>query len=156
MTRVNAPELPAFVRFVGGLRERSGRELLTISTFVKPVTVAWDNRALVVPKISDVVGPLRQALELSSSLGVPFYFRNLPECVMPGFGARNIDSYTSVSSLDTTSGHAEPMDQGDDDFVRVERCRGCPHADVCPGVHRGYLELFGDAELREHSAETSA
>jgi len=132
----NRRELPEFVRFVAA---RWPRALVNISFVAASTDVVPRDRRLI-PRYSDALPPLADALDEAQRLGVQVVgfesMCGLPLCLVP-------------PSLRGTLALAEipaGFDRGE--FLKAEACRGCRYETTCFGLRRGYAELYGTGELR--------
>lgn len=105
------------------------------------------------PRVADVAERVRDAIaygrERAGSRGPTFSHGGIPLCLMPGLE----DSYGDLK----THRFASMVEVGEQDFFPVDDlnkiqpedpCRGCSLSGPCPGLYRGYHEVFGAGELR--------
>ncbi|HZS36855.1 MAG TPA: radical SAM protein [Polyangia bacterium] len=137
----NRRELPHFVRFVAA---RWPEALVNISFVAASTDVVPRDRRLI-PRYSDALPPLAEALDEARRLGVHLLgfesMCGLPLCLVP-------------PSLHDTLALAEipaGFDRGE--FLKAEACRGCRYETTCFGLRRGYAELYGTDELRTVAGE---
>ena len=93
-----------------------------------------------VPRYSDVMPHLREALGLAEQLGLwvsPLdSMCGIPLCLWP----TQLDE--SLSRADIPEG----FDGGE--FIKTTACRSCSAQHKCYGLRRRYAQLYGDEELR--------
>lgn len=130
----NLADAPAFARLV---RDRfHARPQLTWS-FVSPIGWALEHLD-VIPRLTDAVPPLREALAICDAAGIDYEIPGLcglPICQMPEHAAR----------------FAEFQDPNPPPRLETRRyapqCASCAVASRCSGYWSVYLERFGEGEL---------
>jgi MoaA/NifB/PqqE/SkfB family radical SAM enzyme len=144
ITRQTLPELAAVVRRFGPL----GVRRFNFWYVAMEGRVRGHERALV-PRLAEVAAPLRAALEAADALGLqPAQSFYVPCCLLPGREAQ-VWHPADESALVVTPQSTFRLEQGEIDVgQRTARCRGCRFEARCVGLRRGYLERFGDSELR--------
>ncbi len=136
MCERNYRDLPAYIRFV---HRRWPRAMLSIS-FVAPSSDVVPMDRDLVPRYSDVLPHLHEALRLADELGLwvsPLdSMCGLPLCLWP----KPVDE--SIDRDDIPAG----FDGGE--FIKTETCRACAAQNKCYGLRRRYALLHGTDELR--------
>ncbi|MFO7564882.1 MAG: radical SAM protein [Enhygromyxa sp.] len=140
MCRDNAEDFPATVELVAS---RWPGFDLTFS-FVAPSTDLVPRTAALIPRYSEVFGPLEAGLARARELGLRVSgfesMCSIPLCLKP-------DGLGEYEQLSATGLDAQPGETGGE-FEKPEVCDGCSHRDRCWGVRRGYVALYGSSELR--------
>ncbi len=108
------------------------------------------------PRISYVADKVREAIrygdaEVASrgAVGPRFSHGAIPLCLMPGDERRYSDLKSHRFAAMTEIG--EPDFYPVDDLNKVQprdKCRGCSLSGACPGLYKGYVEVFGDDEVK--------
>lgn len=128
-----------FVPFVRMALDRWPRAILNVS-FVAPSTDLVPRDRALIPRYTDVLPELAQAVAIASARGralVGFQSMcGIPLCLVPD----SLKPYFDMSLI------PEGSDGGE--FVRAEACGGCALEGRCYGLRRGYAELYGGGELR--------
>lgn len=102
------------------------------------------------PRVSRVAERVREAIAYGrerAPSGPRFRHGGIPLCLMPGYE----DAYGDLK----THRFASMIEVGEPDFFPVddlnktqpEVCRGCSLSGACPGLYKGYDEVFGHEEL---------
>jgi SAM-dependent methyltransferase len=107
---------------------------------------------IIVPRVSECAAKILDAIEYGiqqrgSAPGPRFAHDGVPLCLLPG-------RETLYDDL-KTHGFATMIEADEDDFVPVdevakvqtEKCSPCSLRGACPGLYRGYREVYGDDEL---------
>lgn len=147
ISRWNVASLPAVAEVL--LRAGVRRANLTFPHGLG--NAARDYRG-VVPRLSEVVAPLRQAVARMERAGGEAVTEAIPLCVL-GDLARiaSEDHYR-----ERVRSEVRQLDQGPRDWSRdrvsegkakADACRDCPLDDRCEGAWREYLETYGSEEL---------
>ena len=136
MCERNYRNLPDYIRFVHG---RWPTAMLSIS-FVAPSSDVVPMDRDLVPRYSDVLPYLREALRLAAELGLwvsPLdSMCGIPLCLWP-------------TALDEPLARADiPTGFDGGEFLKTEACRACAAQTKCYGLRRRYAQLHGTAELR--------
>jgi MoaA/NifB/PqqE/SkfB family radical SAM enzyme len=136
MCERNYRDLPDYVRFVRG---RWPAAMVSLS-FVAPSSDLVPVDRDLVPRYSDVLPYLREALQLAERLGLwvsPLdSMCGLPLCLWP-------------TALDEPLGRADiPAGFDGGEFIKTDACRACAAQAKCYGLRRRYAELHGTGELR--------
>ncbi len=100
--------------------------------------------SLVAERVADAI---RYGRERAGEHGPTFRHGAIPLCLVPGLE----DSYGDLK----THRFRSMIEVGEPDFYPVddlnklqpERCRGCSLSGACPGLYRGYHEVYGEEEL---------
>jgi len=107
------------------------------------------------PRITLAAERIREAIEYGDALlrdsgatGPRFGHGAIPLCLMPGLTDRCGDLKTHRFASMTEIGEADFYPVDDRNKIQPEeKCRGCSLSGPCPGLYRGYVEVFGVAEL---------
>ena len=136
MCRANADDFPAVVELVA---RRWPAFELTFS-FVAPSTDLVPRTAALIPRYSEVLGPMLAGLERARALSLQVSgFESMcaiPLCLKPD----GLGDYDQLSEVEAG------LDRGE--FDKPEACTGCSQRDRCWGVRSGYVALHGTSELR--------
>jgi MoaA/NifB/PqqE/SkfB family radical SAM enzyme len=135
MCRANADDFPEVVELVA---RRWPAFDLTFS-FVAPSTDLVPRTAALIPRYSEVLGPLAAGLARARALGLRVTgFESMcaiPLCLKPD----GLGEYEQLSGLEVG------FDRGE--FDKPEPCARCSQAERCWGVRSGYVALYGADEL---------
>lgn len=142
MCRGNADDFPATVELV---TQRWPDFDLTFS-FVAPSTDLVPRTAALIPRYSEVFGPLLAGLELARERGLEVTgfesMCSIPLCLKPdGLGDYEHLSPTQLSPDGAIS------DTSSEEFEKPPICDQCSQRRRCWGVRRGYVSLYGTGEL---------
>lgn len=145
VVRGNVPHLPALVDLLGRLGV--GQAQLA---FVHPVGTAYELFDEVVPKLSDVVGPIRVCRGIALRHGMRLVTEAVPLCFLPGMQELAVEDRipdTTVIDLD-----GKPFDYSAwrpvEGKLHGPPCEGCRARGRCEGPWREYPEKFGWGEFR--------
>jgi len=137
----NHREAAAFVRLVAA---RWPHALVNFS-FVAPSSDLVPRVPSLIPRYTDVLPDLAEAMEAACGLGVPIVgltsMCGLPLCLIPG-PAREL----ALAEIDDGLRGAEERDGGE--FMKGAACGTCRLSSRCHGLRRGYAAMYGDGELR--------
>ncbi len=137
MCRANAADFPALVELVA---TRWPAFDLTFS-FVAPSTDLVPRTSALIPRYSEVLGPLLTGLDRARALGLRVTgFESMcaiPLCLKPD----GLGEYDQLSSVEAGLG-------GLGEFDKPEPCTRCSQRERCWGVRSGYVELHGTSELQ--------
>jgi MoaA/NifB/PqqE/SkfB family radical SAM enzyme len=133
----NRHELVAHIRHVATRWPRAEVNL----SFVGPSTDLVPREASLVPRYTDALPVIAEAIEESRRLGVSLIgfesMCGLPLCLVPG-GVRERDL------IDVPAANNE--------FLKTDECARCALDKRCYGIRRGYAEIHGTTELRQSEA----
>lgn len=134
--QANMHELPAWVEL---LAQRWPGAFANVS-FVAPSTDVVPRERSLVPRYTDVLPVLAEAVALADDLGVPIggfeSMCGIPLCLVP----RRLERYFDLPDI------PPGFDQGE--FTKPSACSACTLASRCYGIRRGYVALHGHDELR--------
>ena len=137
----NHHELPHFVPWA---LERWPGVQISIA-FVAPSSDVVPKEKSLIPQYKDVLPDLAAAVREGDRLGVTLLgfeaMCGVPVCLMP----------PELKSKFKAFEIAQGFDAGE--FVRGAACQGCVYASRCYGLRRGYMDLYGDGELRTVTRE---
>jgi MoaA/NifB/PqqE/SkfB family radical SAM enzyme len=141
MCQTNAEDFPATVELVAA---RWPSFELTFS-FVAPSTDLVPRTSSLIPRYSDVTGPLLAGLRRARELGVTISgfqsMCSIPLCLKPD-GLGEWEQLSAVENEGEVTG----------EFEKPVVCDTCSQRHRCWGVRRGYLSLYGTDELRPFSS----
>jgi MoaA/NifB/PqqE/SkfB family radical SAM enzyme len=130
----NRHELVAHIRAVAA---RWPRAAVNVS-FVGPSTDLVPREPSLVPRYTDVVPAIAEAVLEAGRLGVPLLgfesMCGLPLCLVPS------------AARERPLVHIPPG-HGDGEFLKTDECARCSLRTKCYGLRRGYAEIHGTAEL---------
>jgi len=150
VTRQSLPTLKATVQWLASRTAARGVEMLLSLDFVIAEENAWVHRATVLPRMSDAVPVLAEAVRAGREAGLLVTHRNLPPCVVPDdVRDASLDDHLRIGRMFDVPGDAAYEDEAID-FYRVKRpsCRGCRYFQGCWGVHMSYVHVHGFDEFR--------
>jgi MoaA/NifB/PqqE/SkfB family radical SAM enzyme/2-polyprenyl-3-methyl-5-hydroxy-6-metoxy-1,4-benzoquinol methylase len=109
--------------------------------------------ASLMPRVTEVAARVCEAIDYAlartkAASGPRFAHDGIPFCLLPGHEQRYEDLKTHRFWTMTEVGESDFFPVDDVDKLQPEPCRGCALAGPCPGLFRGYHEIFGDGELR--------
>lgn len=140
VTKRNTEDLPALVGLLASLGVKHAQ-----LAYVHPVGTALALFDEVVPRLPDVVGPVRQARDVARSHGMRLVTEGIPYCFLPGMEELAVEAeipYTTVIDLDGARADyskwrvAEGKSHG-------EPCDRCAMKHACEGPWREYPDAFG-------------
>jgi MoaA/NifB/PqqE/SkfB family radical SAM enzyme len=140
ITRANATDLPTLVDLLGTLGVTNAQ-----LAFVHPVGTAESMFDEVVPRLPEVVEPVRQSRDIARAAGMRFVTEGIPYCFLRGMEEVAVEDdipHTTVVDLD---GHVADYSA----WREVEgkshgpQCEGCSRRKQCEGPWREYPAKFG-------------
>lgn len=138
ITKKNYAYLPQMVELLAGLGVRN----VNLS-FVQIVGAADTYSRALIPRIRDVLTPLREAVDLGVSLGLNMGIGGLPYCVLKGYEHHfGVDDLTTIANSDPADNITERSP-----YTQAEACRRCAYNAVCLGIQDEYLKRYGEEEL---------
>lgn len=106
------------------------------------------------PRVEDVAARVMEAIDYGEGkvreAGTPgphFTHGAIPLCLMPGYEDRFDDLKTHTYRTMIEVGEPDYFPVDDLNKLQDPRCRGCSLSGPCPGLYRGYHEVFGATEL---------
>jgi MoaA/NifB/PqqE/SkfB family radical SAM enzyme/SAM-dependent methyltransferase len=107
------------------------------------------------PRVAHVAERVRAALAYgeakvaaAGARGPRFAHDGIPLCLLPGYEALYDDLKTHQFATMVEIGEPDFFPVDDRDKIQPPPCAGCALRGPCPGLYRGYHEIFGDGELR--------
>lgn len=144
VTKQNAHDLPALVALLAELGVRSAQ-----LAFVHPVGTALELFDEVVPRLPDVVAPIRRARDIAKLHGMRLVTEAVPYCFLRGMEELAVEDHiprTTVVDLD-----GQVLEYSDwrvaSGKAHGPPCTGCAARSVCEGPWREYPERFGWGEF---------
>jgi MoaA/NifB/PqqE/SkfB family radical SAM enzyme/SAM-dependent methyltransferase len=105
-----------------------------------------------IPPIADVAKKVHEAitygLEKSGGRGPKFAHDGIPLCLLPGYEDLYDDLKTHRFWTMIEIGEPDFFPVDDKNKTQTAKCLTCSLRGPCPGLYSGYLESFGDDELR--------
>lgn len=135
----NYRQLPDFIRFVDSTFTCGDIRLPITFSFVAPRDMKAMNDGIV-PRFSDAVPYLHEAITLCTELKMPFCagegLKGIPQCAIP-FRDRYMRQLQPPSANITGSA-----------FIKKPQCRNCIYDATCFGVRRHYAVFYGLDEIK--------
>jgi len=104
------------------------------------------------PPVAKVAAKVAEAIEYgqakAGATGPRFRHGALPLCLMPGKERLFDDLKTHAYRTMVEIGEADLFPVDDDNKLHPPTCDGCSLRGPCPGLYRGYHEVFGAGELQ--------
>lgn len=150
VTLQNLANLKATVLWLAAAAAERGVEVLLSLDYVIAEENAWVHRESILPRMTDAVPILAEALRAGRDAGLVMTHRNLPTCVVPDdLRDASLDDHLRIGRMFDVPGGAAYEDEAID-FYRVKRpsCRACRHFATCWGVHMSYVHVYGFDEFR--------
>lgn len=107
--------------------------------------------ASLMPRVADVAERVRDAIAYGRARaphGPRFAHDGIPLCLLPGDEERYDDLKTHRFATMIEVGERDFFPVDDRDKIQPEPCHDCALRGPCPGLFRGYHDVFGDGELR--------
>lgn len=143
ITRQNVGELPEIVELLASLGVSRAQ-----LAFVHPVGTALERFDEVVPRLSELVEPLRRARDVAVARGVALCTEAIPLCCLPGMQELAVEAripLTTVSDLDGRLDYSDwRVRQGK---AHGPPCERCSLRERCEGPWREYPERRGWGEM---------
>ncbi len=151
INKENYKEILEFVKFI---YNKFGKLHITFS-FVMPAGNAWKNR-WIVPKISEAVPYLRNALDYCRKNGMGFSFTgcSIPPCFLRGYEDCCGELLLKDSRWELERESGSRVRHVEDGKIKGEACKDCIYDPVCGGLFEGYVKLYGFDELKPVSKST--
>lgn len=107
--------------------------------FIQPIGVASKNIKKLVPRISDVISPIKKALDLGRKKNIYIGTMGIPYCLM-----KNYKDFTQEfkRTMNGCSPHGLPFK------TKSENCKNCSMYDMCEGPWSSYVKFFGWEEFK--------
>ncbi len=148
ITKANYQELPQTVRFLRDTFPASGGSLsicFAIAQEISDLVFSW-----VIPRFDEVKPYFKEALDHCLATGVGFGGMigqgGYPPCMLDG----------EMKYYEMNLPHVFRSSDWSDQFYKAERCKTCSFDPWCVGVRKGYIDHYGDAEIRPFQAIINA
>jgi len=140
ITKRNTHDLPALVALLGDLGVRAAQ-----LAFVHPVGTAMELFDEVVPRLSDVVEPIRRAREVARRYGMRLVTEAVPYCFLRGMEELAVeDAIPKTTVIDLDGQVVEYSDwRVADGKSHGDPCARCTARHTCEGPWREYPAAFG-------------
>ena len=117
--------------------------------FVHPMGNAEVEADTIVPVISQAARYVAEALDVTTSAGIPAFYEAIPYCLMPDHKQQAIELHMASCEV-REPGRVEReyrRSRREDDKRKGPQCHVCRYNLICEGVWREYAERFGTDEL---------
>lgn len=147
VTKVNYKDMFDFLKFIhANFSEVEKIQFL----FECPSYGALDNLKII-PKLSEIELCLYKALDYAKKKGLTVFTRGIPLCYLVGYKHVSVE-YLTLSSkqkimVESLTENIKPKHSFEDTNVRPSICGKCKVKDICGGVWRAYVDLYGFTEL---------
>ena len=118
--------------------------------FVHAIGNAWDNYEEMVPKMSETVPYIKEAIDIGIKNNIFVMVEAVPFCLMEGYEKHISENYipeTVIRGVDfqnTDDYKNQRMSSGKKKFPQ---CKNCKYDQICEGVWKEYPEKFGEKEF---------
>ena len=112
-------------------------------SFVQIIGAAAKYQKALVPRITDVLPHLKQAVDLGVGLGLNVGIGGLPYCVLKGYEHHfGVDDLTYIENSDQDSDNITERSP----YAKAEACTRCAYNVACLGMQDEYLRQYGEGE----------
>jgi MoaA/NifB/PqqE/SkfB family radical SAM enzyme len=145
ITELNYKDLPQIAHLLAGL----GVSQMHFS-FIHICGTAQKNRHWIVPKKSNAMPFIKEALAIARAARIPAYTEAIPFCLMDGYE----ECISENIMPDTMIVDAEGVTQNYTEFrlhegkAKAPKCKTCIRYKQCEGPWREYIELYGWREFK--------
>ncbi len=150
VTAQNYRTLPELARYLVRVGKKARHRFFPFLEIVCPEENAWENRHSLVPRFTDVVPFVKEALRICHAAGIPMTYGSFPLCLFKGMEKYCMEIHAMPFRLYRT-GSGPVFDRLFLDLIRrvkAPQCRHCCFYRECVGVSRGYAQLYGMNELK--------
>jgi len=149
INKLNYKHLPEITRFLIELN-KSLPNMFSEFMFISPEGNALNHIDLLVPRIRDVVSYVHESLDLAIKNKYRLNVEAIPLCYMQGYENHVVELHMADKRFMAN------LDGFDSDYnanrknnlkAKTLKCKSCRYFNICEGVHKEYLRLFGDEEL---------
>lgn len=150
INKLNYKHLTDIVRFLINLNKDLPR-MFSEFMFISPEGNALKHVDLLIPRIRDVVPYVHQALDLAIENNYMLNVEAIPLCYMQGYENHVVELHMAEKRfMANPDGLDKEYNTTRKNNLKAKtlKCRECKYFDICEGVHREYLKIFGDDELK--------
>ncbi len=154
---LNYRQLPAFVNFFTARKDVFRVRNTLCFSFVQPNGRAWNNRNTIIPRISEVVPYLHDALDYCLTKKVNFAISDcgIPVCFVEKFKEHH-QEYQRIKRFTKyrrgprrLSGMTDALTtMNASEKVKRTECVACAYSGECLGLWRNYARMYGLGELK--------
>lgn len=144
ITRQNLADLPRLVQLLGRMGVRQAQ-----LAFVHPVGTALEQFDTVVPRLPDVVAPLREARQIARRHGLRLMTEAIPWCFLPGMEDLCVEEMIPQTTVVDLNGRVESYSSWrvTEGKAHGPPCEICMMRPRCEGPWREYPEKHGWSEF---------
>lgn len=144
ITKLSFRHLPEIAQLFTGLRIDQFQ-----FAFIHPIGNAWKNFDLLVPRKSDAMKYVHDAIDIAVSNETPVMIEAYPFCFMGGYERHCSELYMPPSEIIDAKGITRNFDQlrKAHGKAKFEQCSRCRFDMVCEGPWKEYAERYGPSEF---------
>jgi MoaA/NifB/PqqE/SkfB family radical SAM enzyme len=143
INKLNYKILPDLTEFLIGLGVNGFHYI-----FVTADGHAWKNREIIIPKMSQVHSHLLKSINSARGRVKEIWTYNMPFCLAAGYEDTIVEVGLSLTQLRGPDFEAS-IDENRFKFkTKLSFCKDCKFDNICQGVWKKYLKIFGDGELK--------
>lgn len=145
ITSLNYRDLPALARLLVHLKVDQFQ-----LAFVHVIGRAGENRKWIVPRKSEAIKYVREALNIGVKSGIPCYTEAIPYCFMRGYEEHVAESIIPEGPVADADVYVENYAdyRKEEGKAKHEKCAECRYFAQCEGPWREYPEIYGWEEFK--------
>ena len=147
VTKLNYKHLADFLGFI----EPFGISWI-LFIFINPIASARKNYRRLVPKLSETMKCMKDAIASSSvnRYRTRISIQNIPLCILGEYDelSTTVDNHRDVTMNFGDEKKSQLSDKIEWLKIKPDRCDACKKNRICDGIWKGYYDLFGDDELK--------
>jgi len=147
VTKLNYESLVNFLGFI----EPFGISWI-LFIFINPIASARENYRRLVPKLSETMKCMKDAIRSSSvnRYKTRISIQNIPLCILGEYDelSTTVDNHRDVTMNFGDEKESQLSNKIEELKIRPEKCNSCKKNRICDGIWKGYYDLFGDDELK--------
>ncbi len=152
VTRANVAHMNNYVDSVAALKPISHKPTVIFSGMKPAGSTSEDMDRIFLP-LSESAAAIRAAIDRGREVGVGVGFKNIPNCLMPGYEGYNLDAYLIESEFNLITG-AYGGSVGSDRQKNGKTCGRCRWNEPCTGVFSEYTRKMGWDEFESGGVRT--
>ncbi|MFP4403646.1 MAG: radical SAM protein [Candidatus Woesearchaeota archaeon] len=150
INKLNYKELPQITNYLIKLNQHF-KKFFSEFVLINPTNNAWKYRNELVPRLTIIKQYIHKSLEIAKQNNLYLNIEGVPLCYMEGYFANVVEFHMAKKRMMLEDGKENKKyneSRIKEGKSKSKNCKSCKYDNKCEGVWNGYVNIYGDNELK--------